>query len=157
MDDVYFKRKENLVIKDFETAFKCYDKLIGKIASIRQWNVTVMVAMIVFTLANNTPRPDMAIPVIIFFFATLALELRERSSMRFDKQQILELERIFMLKDQKEYEARIENYLFRDLVLRDLGRKSKVMHLIKSIGNNEVIFWYTIWIFIWVTIIAIKY
>jgi hypothetical protein len=35
----YFKRKENLVIKDFESAFKRYDKLIGKIASIRQWTV----------------------------------------------------------------------------------------------------------------------
>ena len=43
-DPKYFKRKENLVIKDFETAFKCYEKLLGKIANVRQWTVTVMVA-----------------------------------------------------------------------------------------------------------------
>jgi len=66
--EIYFKRKENLVIKDFETAFKCYDKLVSKIASIRQWTVTIMVAMILYTFSNGNLLPNIIFPVYICFF-----------------------------------------------------------------------------------------
>lgn len=155
-DEIYLKRKENLVIKDFETAFRCYDKLVSKIASIRQWTVTVMIALIVYTLANDNILPNIIIPVVICFFAFLILELRERSSMRFDKQEILEMERIFMLKNNEEYQEGIAGYMFRDLKLCNLHRKSKLIHLIQSARKPEVIFWYSTWILVWFAIIIIK-
>ena len=155
-DEIYLKRKENLVIKDFETAFRCYDKLVSKIASIRQWTVTVMIALIVYTLANDNILPNILIPVVICFFAFLILELRERSSMRFDKQEILEMERIFMLKNNEEYQEEIAGYMFRDLKLCNLNRKSKLKHLIQSTRKTEVRFWYSTWIVVWIAIIIIK-
>jgi hypothetical protein len=154
--EIYFKRKENLVIKDFETAFKCYDKLVSKIASIRQWTVTIMVAMILYTFSNGNLLPNIIFPVFICFFAFLILELRERSSMRYDKQEILQTERIFMLENNEEYQKKIEEYIFRDLKLSRLGRKAKIMHLVQSMRKPEVIFWYFTWILIWSVIYIIK-
>lgn len=155
-DEIYLKRKENLVIMDFETAFRCYDKLVSKIANIRQWTITVMISLIVYTLANDNILPNIIFPVSICFFAFFILELRERSSMRFDKQEILEMERIFMLKNNEEYQEKIADYMFRDLKLGNLSRKYKLMHLIKSIRKPEVIFWYSTWILVWFAIIIIK-
>jgi hypothetical protein len=155
-DEIYFKRKENLVIKDFETAFKCYDKLVSKIASIRQWTVTIMVAMILYTFSDGNFLPNIIFPVFICFSAFLILELRERSSMRFDKQEILSTERIFMLEDNEEYQRKIHEYIFRDLKLGHLSRKSKLRHLIQSIRKPEVLFWYITWLIIWTVIFGIK-
>ena len=152
----YFKRKENLVIKDFETAFKCYDKLIGKIASIRQWTVTIMVAMILYTFSDGNLIPNIIFPVIICSFAFLILELRERSSMRFDKQKILQAERIFMLENEEEYQSKITAYVFRDLKLVGIGRKARLRHLLQSIRKPEVLFWYITWAVIWVVIYLVK-
>lgn len=157
-DPKYFKRKENLVIKDFESAFKCYEKLLGKIANIRQWTVTVMVALIVFTLTSKDfSLKDIIATVIICFCAFLILELRERSSMKFDKSVILEMERIFMIQDNDKYETEINEFKFRDLRLTDITRRKKCVHLLRSLFKTEVLFWYVTWMFIWLFIIMLKF
>ena len=157
-DPKYFKRKESLVIKDFETAFKCYEKLLGKIANIRQWTVTVMVALIVFTLTSKDfSLKDIIATVLICFCAFLILELRERSSMKFDKTVILEMERIFMIQDNDEYESKINDFKFRDLRLTDIKRRQKCFHLLRSLLKTEVLFWYVTWMIIWLVIIMLKF
>ena len=157
-DPKYFKRKENLVIKDFETAFKCYEKLLGKIANVRQWTVTVMVALIVFTLTNKEfSVRDIIATVLICFCAFLILELRERSSMKFDKSVILEMETIFMIQDNDEYESKINEFKFRDLRLTDIKRRQKCFHLLRSLLKTEVLFWYLTWMIIWIVIIMLKF
>ena len=154
----YLKRKENLVIKDFESAFKCYEKLLGKIANVRQWTVTVMVALIVFTLTSKDfSLKDIIATVLICFCAFLILELRERSSMKFDKTVILEMERIFMIQDNDDYETKINEFKFRDLRLVDIKRKQRCLHLLRSLKKPEVIFWYGTWVIIWLVIIMLKF
>lgn len=154
--EIYFKRKESLVINDFQTAFNCYDRLVGKIASLRQWTVTIMIAMIIYAFSNGDFLPNIIFPVLISLFTFLILELRERSSMRYNKQEILQTEIIFMLKNHDEYQQKIEDYIFRDLKLGRLGRKTKIMHLVQSLRKPEVIFWYSTWILIWVAVYIIK-
>ena len=80
------------------------------------------------------------------------IELRERSSIRFYKQEILQAERIFMLENEEEYQSKITTYVFRDLKLVSIGRKARLRHLVQSIRKPEVLFWYITWAVIWVVI-----
>ena len=84
------------------------------------------------------------------------IELRERSSMRFDKQEILQAKRIFMLENEEEDQNKITAYDFRDLKLVGIGRKAKLRYLLQSIWKPEVLFWYITWAVIWVVIYIIK-
>jgi hypothetical protein len=157
-EDKFFMRKETLVMKDFDTAFSCYDKLVGKVMSIREWTVTVMIALIVFNLTYaDMELINTLITVAICMGAFLILELRERSSMKFDKAIILEMEQIFMNQDNNDYELKIKEFVFRDIRLCKLGRKAKIMHLIQSCKKPEVIVWYSTWVLIWVVIVLIKH
>ena len=66
------------------------------------------------------------------------IELRERSSIRFYKQEILQTEKIFMLENEEEYQSKITAYVFRDLKLVGIGRKAKLRYLLQSIWKPEV-------------------
>jgi len=146
--DEFFKRKECMVIKDFETAFKCYDKLVSKIIGIRQWTVTIMIALMLFTLREGNIN-NVLFPVIVSFVVFLIMELRERSSMKFDKRQIINLENIFSLEDENEYMQKIKDYVFRDIYLSKLTKWTKIIHFLKSMKKSEVIIWYAMWLIIW--------
>lgn len=154
--DKYFKRKEKLVINDFKTAFNSYEKIVGKIINVRQWTVTLMSGLVLLSLTETIPVYKIILVAILIIISFLLLELRERSSMSFDKKEIVELEKIFMIKNDFIYKQKIYDYIFRDLKLEKLGRKSKFKHLLKSCRNIEVVFWYLTWFVLWVFIYNIN-
>jgi hypothetical protein len=152
-DDLFFKRKESLVIKDFETAFKCYEHLGNKVSTIRQWTVTLMIAMIGFSLIYHVSLFNMIFLSGACLASFLLCELRERSSMKYDKNEILLMEKMFMESDNEKYANGIISYKFRDLKLLELSRKEKCLHLWASLRKPIVAFWYTSWILVWVIIV----
>lgn len=76
--------------------------------------------------------------------------------MKFDKDNILYLERIFSIYEQELYENKIVKYKFRDEVISGLNAKTKLKHYWNSIYKGEVIVWYGMWILVWITLILIK-
>jgi len=151
-----FERKEKLVIKEFDSGFSNYQKLEGKVANLRQWTITLNVAFVLYTIERCTTIFPVLIVVSLFMLIILIHELRERASMKFDKQNILLIEQIFDTHDQEKYENKIVNYKFRDQVISGLNAKTKLKHYLESIHKGEVIVWYGMWVVVWVILIFIK-
>jgi len=157
-DELYFKRKEEFVKKEFDTGFSSYQRLEGKVSSLRQWTITINVGFVLYILANNKNLLILLIAITIFMLILLLLELRTRSTMTFDKKNILLLEKMFNERDFNTYRQLIENYQFRDQRLTQLTALIKLRHCFCAILQGEVIVWYTMWGFIWAgLIIAIRF
>ena len=152
----YLMRKEKMVLKDFDTAFNCYDHLNKKIISLRQWEVTIMIALMVLFMSNNISC------IVIFILVSIAgslisiLELRELGSMQYDKKQILYLEKMFSNPNVDEYWDAIYNYEFRDLRLNKMKFTRKILQSIKCLQKPDFIFWRLVWISIWIILICLK-
>lgn len=155
-DEIYLERKEKLVYKEFETGFGNYQKLEGKVASLRQWTITINVGLVLYLLSNNHNLLTLFSVIFVFMSIILILELRERSSMKFDKDNILLLENIFNEKNYQKYKDSIDVYIFRDLRLSKLNARTKLKHYTKSLYKGEVIVWYGMWLFVWIGLILIK-
>jgi hypothetical protein len=145
--DLYLKRKESAVLKDFETAFGGYQRLVTQVNSVRNWTVTFMSASLALVLTNQSANPlFIAMIALIALFAFSLLEMRERSSMAFNKTEVLDIEKILMEKDQSKYGTLIDRYEFRDLRLARITRKEKLRHLMVSTRSWTVVVWYGFWL-----------
>ncbi|GEM_PF-2927178 len=152
----FFERKEKLVLKEFDSIFSNYQKLEGKVASLRQWTITLNVAFVLYTLEKSNNILPVLIVVFLFMMIILIHELRERASMKFDKENILLLEHIFNTKEQDLYENKIIEYKFRDEIISGLDAKTKLKHYWISIYKGEVIVWYGMWAVAWTVLILMK-
>ena len=152
----FFERKEKLVLKEFDSGFSNYQKLEGKVASLRQWTITLNVAFVLYTLEKCNKLSPVLIVVFLFMLIILIHELRERASMKFDKENILLLEQIFNTVEQESYKNKIVKYKFRDEVISNLDAKTKLKHYWNSIYKGEVIVWYGMWVIVWSVLILIK-
>lgn len=152
----YLMRKEKMVLKDFDTAFNCYDHLNKKIISLRQWEVTIMIALMVLFMSNNISCIAIFILVSIAGSLISILELRELGSMQYDKKQILYLEKIFSNPNVDEYWDAVYNYEFRDLRLNKMKFTRKILQSIKCLQKPDFIFWRLVWISIWIVLICLK-
>lgn len=152
----YLMRKEKMVLKDFDTAFNCYDHLNKKIISLRQWEVTIMIALMVLFMSNNISCIAIFILVSIAGSLISILELRELGSMQYDKKQILYLEKIFSNPNVDEYWDAIYNYEFRDLRLNKMKFTRKILQSVKCLQKPDFIFWRLVWISIWIVLICLK-
>jgi len=155
-DELFFERKERLVGKEFDTGFSSYQRLENKVASLRQWTVTINAGFVLYVLSNNKNLLILFAVVFMFMIILLLLELRVRSSMNFDKSNILKLERLFNEKNYQIYKTEIEKYIFRDIRLLELNAKIKLEHYFCSMYKGEVMIWYSMWVVIWTSLIIIK-
>lgn len=146
-----------MVFKDFETAFTVYGNTLMKIANIRQWTVTIMVGLLVVLFTSIVNLSQILIAAAFCLFSFLVLELRERSSLKYNKKQVLYLEDIFQIKDEAKYREKIESYVFRDLKLKSYGRRKKIKHLFRSLKDIELIIWTVFWIAVWAVFSLVKY
>jgi len=151
--DLYFVRKEKFVHKEFDTGFNSYQRLEGKIGNVRQWTITINVGFAVYVLSENKNLIMLFLVITIFMLILLLLELRTRSSMAFDKGNILKLERLFDEKNNEMYRKCVEEYKFRDERLSELTAITKLKHYFCSFFKGEVIVWYGMWILIWTSLI----
>lgn len=157
LTDDYYKRKEEFLLKDLETAFSGYERLVRQVNSIRTWTVTIMVACIGFLITKYQTIPIyvVAVPAMITLLAFLILELRERSSMKFNKAEVIDIENLLMITDNEEFKKAIHEYIFRDLRLNKLDRGKKLGHLIDSLLNFQITYWYFFWILVFWTLVVI--
>ena len=152
----FIKRKETTVLKELDTAFSGYERLVRQVNLIRAWTVTLMVASVGFLVSGKAISTlAVALPAFSTLIGFLILELRERSSMSFNKAEVLNIERIFMIENKEKYEQELQNYEYRDLRLNKLDRSEKVKHLVSSVKNVQVIFWYLFWVLVVATAIGI--
>ena len=147
--DPFIERKEKAVIEDLKTAFSGYERLIRQVNLIRAWTVGLMVAALSWLVSGRPPSTVLVfIPAGVALFAFLVLELRERSSLKFNKSDVLRVEEILMLQDQTDYEQRLRDYEFRDIRLSKLTRADKIGHMLDSLFSPQIIFWYGFWLVI---------
>lgn len=134
------------MVEDLKTAFSGYDRLIRQVSDIRRWTVTTEVAALGLAISNKLPSSSTAlVPAAVALIAYMILELRERSSMRFNKKEVLEIERIFMISDNAEYVRFVDAFEFRDLRLSKIERATKLLHLVASVFDLNITLWYGFW------------
>jgi hypothetical protein len=145
--DAFLERKERAVMADLSTAFSGYERLVRQVNLIRAWTVALMGASMGWIAVGRGPDPaSVGLPAGVALLAFLVLELRERSSMRFNKAEVLALERMLMTDDQAQFEEELRAYEFRDLRLNRLPRLVKLRHLVRSVISPQVVFWYGFWV-----------
>lgn len=143
----FTKRKEIALFKDLDTAFSGYERLIRQVNLIKAWTVTIMVACVGFLVSGKAiSTSSVLLPAFATLMGFLILELRERSSMSFNKLEVLNIQRILMIEDKRQYEKELREYEFRDLRLNKLERADKIKHFISSAKNVQVFFWYIFWV-----------
>lgn len=152
----FFKRKEKLLYKEFDTGFSNYQKLEGKVASIRQWTITLNVAFVIYTLERCDRLTPILIVALLIMLLIFLHELRTRTSMNFDKGNILHLENIFNTKDSDEYIKMVLEYKFRDEIISNLDAQSKLKHYRNALYKGELIVWYGAWFIVWSVMVFIK-
>jgi hypothetical protein len=147
--DPYIARKEKALMTDLETAFSGYERLVRQVNLVRAWTVAIMVAALGWIVSREASTPHLVLyPASAALFAFLILELRERSSMRFNKSEVLKVQNILMIEDLVKYETELRAYKFRDLRLAELSRADKLGHLVDSAFNPQVFVWYGFWILV---------
>ena len=145
-EEEFLRRKEHAVIKDLESAFAGYSRLTTQVNSVRTWTVSLMAATSGFLLTRSTNDPTAVLVTALFALgAFMLLELRERSSMHFNKGEVLKIQSIFMVRDQARYNELIAAYEFRDLRMSKLTRSDKLIHLFRSAVSWQVCIWYGFW------------
>jgi hypothetical protein len=146
IDAAYIARKERAIADDLKTAFSCNDRLIRHLGEIRRWTVTVEVAALGVALSGKLATLTVIMTVaVLSLLSFLILELRERSSMRFNKGEVLRVEQIFMIKDPAEYARQVQEFEFRDLRLSKFDRATKLNHLFASVFDLNIGLWYGFW------------
>jgi hypothetical protein len=146
VDADFISRKEKAIVEDLKTAFSGYERLVRQVNEIRRWIVTIQVAALGLLLSGALQRASVVLfPATLALVAFMLLELRERSSMRFNKKEVLTIEEILMLKNRAEYNKSVEEYRFRDLRLAKLDRALKLTHLVASLFDLSVVLWYGFW------------
>ena len=147
--DYFIERKILYVDKEFETGFSSYQRVESKVTNLRQWTVTINIGLIIYMATYNNHITHLSIILLGCMIIFLLLELRARSSMAFDKKNILEIESICNEQKQSEYINRIINYKFRDEKLKELTAVQKFKCYFGAIKKGEVIAWYSMWFYIW--------
>lgn len=143
----YLERKHNALVADLESAFAGYERLVGQVNSVRNWTIGVMVASMGWFLSGTNPDPILILTLSGFALCgLLILELRERSSMDFNKSEVLAIQKMLMIEDPSEYNQLLREYVFRDLRLSQLTRRKKMKHLVRSALQPQVLFWYGFWV-----------
>jgi hypothetical protein len=145
--DPYIERKEKALLLDLETAFSGYDRLVRQVNLLRAWTVATMVATLGWIVSAKHPNPHLILyPAGAALFAFAILDLRERSSMKFNKLEVLTVQQILMIEDATQFEKALRDYRFRDLRLSQLSRADKIGHLFESAFTPQVFFWYGFWV-----------
>jgi uncharacterized membrane protein len=142
----FLARKERAVAEDLKTAFSGYDRLVRQVGEVPTWTVTLEVAALGVLLSGKLAHAMASlVPAMLALAAFMILELRARSSMRFNKDEVMAIERIFMIGGQLPYAEAISKYEFRDLRLSNLSRATKLLHLSASAFDLNVGLWYGFW------------
>jgi uncharacterized membrane protein len=143
MDNEFIARKTGFLVKDYETAFSSYGRHSDKVASIRTWTITLLVAYLGFVATSGSNSPQvMVLPVAIIIACFFALEARERKYMRFLVQELRNVETIFMTKDNEEFHSMVEAYEFRNMRLADYRMNLNPINLLKPMRSKGVVLWY---------------
>lgn len=152
-EDFFIERKIRYVDKEFETGFNSYQRVEAKVATLHQWTVTINLGFIIYMATYNNHLTHLSIILMGCMIIFLLLELRARSSMAFDKTNILEIEDICNEKTRSKYIKRIQEYKFREEKLKELIACQKFKCYFCSVKKGEVIVWYSMWFLIWVIFI----
>lgn len=148
-EELFLERKIRFVEKEFETGFHSYQRVEAKVANLRQWTVTINLGFFIYMATYDKNLAVLTIVISVCMIIMLLLELRSRSSMAFDKKNIIEIEEIYHLEKLEEYLNRIKEYRFREEKLQKLSAPQKLICYLKSLCKGEVLVWYGMWLLIW--------
>ena len=141
--DNYSIEKRELIIKDWETGFEMYNKHVAQITALRGWNLTLMLAYLGFVTSIKLFDIFLIIPMIFVIVGFFILELFEGMYMQFIGRQILKIERIFSIIEERKRNQEIDEYRFRDLELLNQSYIGKVKWAFTHAKGMRVVFWYT--------------
>jgi len=145
-EDIQFKRKEMLVMKDYDTAFHAMNRCNTKILQLKQWCIVIILAIITISYAQNEQELIIKCIPLATYLLFLILEIRVISAKKFDHDQVIFLEKIFMIRDEEEYRSKIMNYEFRSTYYEKNQKISdKIICFINSI-TVEFLLWHIFFI-----------
>jgi hypothetical protein len=147
----YLKRKQDLMLKELDTAFSWYQHIESQLSAWRGLHITILVAYIGFLFTVKPTNNAMRIPILVILFPFIIIEIYKRGHLIFLGKNIREVEDIFMNKDDDIFTKQIDAYVFRDTRLK-YGNVfhsliSWIRYMALGIFDIEVVIWYTFIVF----------
>lgn len=136
----YVNRKQELMLKDYDSAFAVVTRETTIIYSLRGWTVTLLALWLsVFLSRKDKGKAFMYLTglfiILIFYF----FEISERSVILSLIQDLRSLENIFNIRDKSEFNTAVINYQFRDI--KDEKQSLFNYNVLKAIEDPKVYCW----------------
>jgi hypothetical protein len=155
----YLDRKQNAVIRDFESAQSWHQETLGRIYGGRGIVITLITAYVGFLLvakgANTLSQVDVLVtvlPIILIPLPFLWAEINERGHIHYLRSEVIKIENIFMLTDDDEFDDQIQAFVLREIRLSTERTSTNwKRHVILGQHILDAILWY-IFVFVVCTI-----
>ena len=139
----YTRRKKDLIMKDYDTAYDSYKRHESHIFAIRGWTITLSVAYMGFLIAIDGFENNLfLLPAIFSFLVFLILESLESRMISFVWNELLKIESIFMIESDEEFTKEIIQYKSRNTRINELTRKDLIRRSFLSMLRLATLLWY---------------
>jgi len=135
-------RKKELLLKEYDSLFTVYGRETSIVYNFRGWTILLLSAYFtyVFTVKHYA-LPFLYLPGVFIIITFYFLEVSERSVMRYLRQEIRNLERVFMLETTLDFNMAVLKFEFRDLKDEKKPFRGKVANFIKAMFSLKILAW----------------
>jgi hypothetical protein len=136
--------KLSFIEKDYETAYKWYEKHENNIKLFRAWSLTIFIGYIGFIFSFKAQNYFILIPVGFVFLLFMFLEAKEQFEKLFFAKVVHEILEIFMVKEVDQVEKLIKEYIFKNLRSKkqELSLITRIRNIVKHMITLVRLTWY---------------
>ncbi len=149
----YIRRKKDLIMKDYDTAYDSYKRHESHIFVIRGWTITLSVAYMGFLIAIDGFENNLfLLPAIFSFIVFLLLESIERRTIVLVCKELLKIESLFMIESYEEFTKEMIQYKSRNTRFNEFTKKELICMSFLSMLRLSILLWYLFLIVIFLSI-----
>lgn len=142
----YLKRKQDLILKDFDTAFSWYQHIESQIYVGRSLVVTLILAYVGFLFTIKVSSNAVVTPLLIIPIPFILNEIYRRGHLIFLGKNIRHIEKMFATEDENNFYDLVHGYTFRDMRLQYgvvFGNLILwIKYMLNGILDVDAIIWY---------------
>jgi len=141
-------RKQELVLKELDSAWSFYQHLEDQIFNWRSLTITLLLGYTGFLFTQKVNNNAMILPLLLIPAPFLLLEIYRRAHLVFLGENIQVIQKIFALKNNREFLKEIYEYEFRDqrlkraTVLTLRGLLVWLRYMLLGFIDVDAIIWY---------------
>jgi len=136
--DINLELKKDLIVSDYRMYFDAATRSLDRITTLRQWEITLLVAVFSFALSQGRIG-SFAYVMLAILIQFAVLESAIRGGLKLTYQGVNEVERLFLTTSDSS--SIIENYVFGNTKRATITFRQKVKAMLQSMVHPDFLVW----------------